>query len=112
MKKKEEIIPEDSNTYMKDSNSNINPNESKEVEVRKFVLKPPFPQNLKYNRKEAQFEEIQKVFKEIHINIPFLDAIKQVPSYGKFLKDLVTQKRKTNVPKKVFLAEQASSIIQ
>ena len=48
----------------------------------------------------------------MHINIPFLDAIQQVPAYAKFLKDLVRMKRKTNVPKKAFLTEQVSSIIQ
>jgi len=41
-----------------------------------------------------------------------LDAIKQVPSYAKFLKDLCTVKRKLNVKKKVFLAEQVSVILQ
>jgi hypothetical protein len=41
-----------------------------------------------------------------------LDAIQQVPSYVKFLKDLVTIKRKTNVPKKAYLTEQVSSILQ
>jgi hypothetical protein len=35
-----------------------------------------------------------------------------VPSYAKFLKDLVTIKRRTNVPKKAFLTEQVSSILQ
>jgi hypothetical protein len=35
-----------------------------------------------------------------------------VPSYAKFLKDLVTVKRKTNVPKKAFMTEQVSSILQ
>jgi hypothetical protein len=35
-----------------------------------------------------------------------------MPSYAKFLKDLVTVKRKTNVPKKVCLIEQVSSILQ
>jgi hypothetical protein len=35
-----------------------------------------------------------------------------VPSYAKFLKDLVTVKRKTNVPKKAYLTEQVSSILQ
>ena len=48
----------------------------------------------------------------MQINIPFLDAIQQVLAYAKFLKDLVTMKRKTNVPKKEFLTEQVSSIIQ
>jgi hypothetical protein len=35
-----------------------------------------------------------------------------VPSYAKFLKDLVTIKRKTNVPKSAYLTEQVSSILQ
>jgi hypothetical protein len=48
----------------------------------------------------------------VQINIPFLDAIQQVPSYVKFLKDLITVKRKTNVPKKVCLTEHVSSILQ
>jgi hypothetical protein len=35
-----------------------------------------------------------------------------MPAYAKFLKDLVTIKRKTNVPKKAYLTEQVSSILQ
>ncbi|XP_023879641.2 uncharacterized protein LOC111992076 [Quercus suber] len=45
-------------------------------------------------------------------SIPFLDAVQQVPAYAKFLKDLVTIKRKKNVLKNAFLIEQVSSIIQ
>jgi hypothetical protein len=41
-----------------------------------------------------------------------LDAIKQIPSYDKILKDLCTVKRKLNVKKKAFLAEQVSTILQ
>jgi hypothetical protein len=58
------------------------------------------------------FAEILEVFKQVQINIPFLEAIQQVPVYAKFLKDLVTIKRKTNVPKKAFLTEQVSFILQ
>ncbi|XP_030497513.2 uncharacterized protein LOC115713165 [Cannabis sativa] len=36
----------------------------------------------------------------------------KIPAYSKFLKDLYTIKRNTNVPKKAFLTEQVSSIIQ
>ncbi|KAM7488802.1 hypothetical protein LguiB_026286 [Lonicera macranthoides] len=79
---------------------------------RTFVPKAPFPHRLKDNKKGTQFEKNLEVFKKVQINIPLLDAIRQVPSYAKFLKDLVTQKRRTNVPKKAFLAKQASSIIQ
>nr|XP_011459774.1 PREDICTED: uncharacterized protein LOC105350087 [Fragaria vesca subsp. vesca] len=79
--------------------------------VRNYVTKAPFPQRLVNPKKGAQFGEILEVFKRVNINIPFLDAIQQVPSYTKFLKDLCTLKRKTNVPKKAFLTEQVSSII-
>ena len=79
---------------------------------RRFVPKAPFPQSLISPQKSAQFGDILEVFKQMQINIPFLDAIQQVPAYAKFLKDLVTMKRKTNVPKKEFLTKQVGSIIQ
>jgi len=53
-----------------------------------------------------------ELFKKVQINIPLLEAIKQVPAYAKFLKDLCTQKRKIQVSKKVFLTENVSSILQ
>ncbi|KAH9780933.1 hypothetical protein KPL71_008264 [Citrus sinensis] len=49
---------------------------------------------------------------EVSVNIPLLDAIKQVPSYAKFLKDICTKKRNIHVQKKVFLTENVSSILQ
>lgn len=52
---------------------------------RTFVPKAPFPHRLKDNRKGTQFEEILEVVKQVQINIPLLDAIKQVPSSAKFL---------------------------
>jgi hypothetical protein len=63
-------------------------------------------------RKINHNSQIFKTFKQVRINIPLLDAIKQVPSYAKFLKDLFTVKRKLNVKKKAFLAEQVSAILQ
>ncbi|XP_077210832.1 uncharacterized protein LOC143846285 [Tasmannia lanceolata] len=56
-------------------------------------------------------DKILNVFKQVQINIPLLDAISQVPTYAKVLKDLCTQKRITNVPKKAFLAANISSIL-
>ncbi|XP_075670221.1 uncharacterized protein LOC142639987 [Castanea sativa] len=73
---------------------------------KRFVPKAPFPQRLISPQKSAQFGDILEVFKQVQINIPFLDAIQQVHAYAKFLKDLVTMKRKKNVPKKAFLTEQ------
>ena len=67
---------------------------------RSFVPMAPYPKRLQAPKKGGKFEDIQEVFKQVQINILFLDAIQQIPSYAKFLKDLITVKRKTNVPKK------------
>jgi hypothetical protein len=76
-----------------------------ETPPRSFIPKAPFPDRLLVPKKGGKFEDILEVFKQVQINIPFLDAIQQVPSYAKFLTDLVTVKRKTNVPKKASLHE-------
>ena len=52
------------------------------------------------------------MLRQVKVNIPLLDMIKQVPTYAKFLKDLCIVKRGLNVDKKVFLTEQVSAIIQ
>ena len=76
---------------------------------KKFVPKAQFPQSLISSQKSAQFGDILEVFKQVQTNILFLDAIQQVPAYAKFLKDLVTMKRKTYVPKNAFLTEKVQS---
>ena len=56
--------------------------------------------------------EIWEVLRQVEVNIPLLDMIKQVPTYAKFLKDLCTVKRGLGIEKKAFLTEQVSAIIQ
>ena len=51
------------------------------------------------------------MFNQVKIIVPLLDAIQQVPSYAKFLKNMCNKKRKTNVPKKVFLATNISKLL-
>ncbi|RVW57916.1 hypothetical protein CK203_113855 [Vitis vinifera] len=50
--------------------------------------------------------EILEVLRQVKVNIPLLDMIKQVPTYAKFLKDLCTVKRGLHVTKNAFLTEQ------
>jgi hypothetical protein len=83
-----------------------------EESPRAFVPKAPYPERLQAPNKGGKLEDILEVFKQVQINILFLDAIQQIPSYSKFLEDLVTVKRKTNVPKKAFMTEQVKAILQ
>ncbi|KAI3806608.1 hypothetical protein L1987_22518 [Smallanthus sonchifolius] len=59
-----------------------------------------------------QKEEMWEVFKQVKVNLPLLEAIKQVPAYAKFLKELCTQKRQQKVPKQVNLTERVSAVLK
>ena len=58
-----------------------------------FKTIPPFPVSSSRSKKEDKEKEILEVFKKVELNIPLLDAIKQIPKYAKFLKELCTPKR-------------------
>ena len=75
-------------------------------------IPPPFPQALKDKKKIINQAEIWEVVRQVKVNIPLLDMIKQVPTYEKFLKDLCTVKRGLGIEKKAFPTEQVSVIIQ
>ena len=80
--------------------------------VEKYKLSPPFPQSLKTKKKAINQVEILEVLRQVKVNIPLLDMIKQVPTYAKFPKDLCTVKKGLNIDKKAFLTEHVSAIIQ
>jgi hypothetical protein len=79
---------------------------------KSFVPKAPYPERLQVPKKGGKSEDILEVFKQVQINIPFLGTIQQVPTYAKFLQDLITVERKMNVPKNAFLTKQVSLILQ
>ena len=53
----------------------------------------PYPHRLRAPKKLNNHYEIYELFKQVKVNISLLDAIKQILSYAKFLKDLCTVKR-------------------
>ena len=78
----------------------------------KHYMPPPFPQALRSKKKASQQADILEVLRQVKVNMPLLDIIKQVPTYAKFLKDLCTIKKGLGIEKKAFLTEQVSAIIQ
>ncbi|XP_062113579.1 uncharacterized protein LOC133824644 [Humulus lupulus] len=62
-----------------------------------FVTPPPFPSRLKKTKKEEVDKEILDTFHKVEVNIPLLDAIKQMSRYAMFLKELCTNKSSINV---------------
>ncbi|XP_073298528.1 uncharacterized protein [Primulina huaijiensis] len=86
-----------------------------EIEVEQpSVFKPtlPYPQRFKKKNLDDQFAKFLEIFKKIHINIPFADALEQMPNYVKFIKDVMSKKRKLQEFETVKLTEECSAILQ
>lgn len=49
---------------------------------------------MKKDKQEEKFKKFLDVFKTLYINVPFVEALVQMPTYTKFLKELLTYKRK------------------
>ncbi|CAN6552365.1 unnamed protein product [Malus baccata var. baccata] len=73
-------------------------NKGKEIPIliNSNVVPPnvPFPRRFMQSKKEEAEKDILETFRKVQVNIPLLDAIKQVPKYAKFLKELCTTKRR------------------
>ena len=75
---------------------------------------PSFPQALAKSRKYEQNKDLYETLRRCEVYIPLLDAIKQVPCYTKFLKELCTIKRKQKLKgcEKVRVGENVYVVIQ
>jgi len=71
----------------------------------------PYPQNPSKKDKERQFARFMDIFKRLQINIPFVEAMEQMPTYAKFMKELLTKKRRFS-EETVELEAGCSAIIQ
>ncbi|KAM1159091.1 hypothetical protein ACFX19_032875 [Malus domestica] len=71
----------------------------------------PYPERLKPKAKDQQLTDFMKTLAKVQINLPLIDAIKNIPSYAKFLKDVCTKKKKLVDSEKVILTEQCSAVL-
>ncbi|XP_050914718.1 uncharacterized protein LOC127129608 [Lathyrus oleraceus] len=78
----------------------------------KPVVKLPFPtRNKKKGQHEKNFEKFLELFKKLEINISLLEALEQMPTYAKFMKDIIS-KRRTTYANPIILTETYSAILQ
>ncbi|GJT22357.1 hypothetical protein Tco_0892294 [Tanacetum coccineum] len=61
---------------------------------------------------EAQYGKFLDVIRAVQINIPLVDVLAGMPNYGKFLKELVSNKHKLESISSAFLSGKSSAIIQ
>ncbi|XP_050875658.1 uncharacterized protein LOC127079297 [Lathyrus oleraceus] len=72
----------------------------------------PFLQRLVKTKIEYHFRKFVEVLKKLYINIPFTEALSQMPSYAKFLKEIISNKRKLEDTNTVVLTKECNTVIQ
>ncbi|XP_030483401.2 uncharacterized protein LOC115699997 [Cannabis sativa] len=75
-------------------------------------IKIPYPQRLHKNKMDKQFSKFLEIFKKLHSNIPFIEALEQMPTYLKFMKDILSKKMKLKEFEMVALTEECSAVLQ
>ena len=80
--------------------------------MQAYTPSVPFPQRLQKAKKEDQFSKFLKIFKKTEINIPFAEAINQMPNYEKFLKEILSKKKKIVEEGVINLTATYSAVIQ
>ncbi|XP_070042842.1 uncharacterized protein [Nicotiana tomentosiformis] len=83
-----------------------------EPEASKHMPALPFPQQLSREKLDKQFEIFLDVLKNVHVNLPFTEVLSQMPTYAKFLKEILMKKRKIEETSVVKLTEHCSAILQ
>ena len=86
--------------------------QKKKEEVRVYVPLVPFPQRLHKSKMDDQFRKFLNMFKKMEVNIPFAGALAQMPHYAKFMKDILSKKRKLDEEGVVSLSATCSAVIQ
>ncbi|XP_073061965.1 uncharacterized protein [Primulina eburnea] len=114
---KQEVIDvegdeKEKNISKKESNDTREKGKSLNSNSNIVINSLPFPQRAKQLQLDNQFSKFLEIFKKLHINIPFAEALAQMPSYAKFLKEILSNKRKLVDFDTVKISEECSAILQ
>ncbi|GJT38710.1 reverse transcriptase domain-containing protein [Tanacetum coccineum] len=61
---------------------------------------------------EAQYGKFLDMIRAVRINVPLVDILAGMPNYGKFLKELISNKHKIEQISAAFLSDESSAMIQ
>ncbi|GKC93105.1 reverse transcriptase domain-containing protein [Tanacetum coccineum] len=89
------------------------PKPVKETPIPKpYKPKIPYPQRLRKEKMEAQYGKFLDMIRVVRINVPLVDVLAEMPNYGRFLKELVSNNHKLKQIPVAFLSDESSSLIQ
>ncbi|XP_076892732.1 uncharacterized protein LOC143544526 [Bidens hawaiensis] len=80
--------------------------------LRVYKPKLPYPGRLQMDRDEEHNSKFLEHLKQLHLNVPFLEALTQMPKYAKFLKNILTNKLKLAEVSSVPVSAGSSAVLQ
>ncbi|GJY93202.1 DNA-directed DNA polymerase [Tanacetum coccineum] len=100
-------------TTQDDKNNDTNKTNEPDAQPSNKIQTPPipFPQRLRKEKEEAQQKKLLENLKQLHINLPFIEALAQMPKYAKFLKGLLTNKARLEEACKITMNERCSAVL-
>ncbi|CAM8929027.1 unnamed protein product [Rhodiola kirilowii] len=81
------------------------------IETPKINAALPFPVPARVPKQHVMDEDVFELFRKVEINIPLLEAIKQIPRYAKFLKELCTNRRRNTRYDQELMSRNVSAVI-
>nr|XP_016505764.1 PREDICTED: uncharacterized protein LOC107823586 [Nicotiana tabacum] len=106
--KKTETPAKKKSKEQKDQSSGV----QKEIEESRHMPALPFPQKMKREKLDKCFGRFLEMLKQLYVNIPFMEVLTQMPAYAKFLKEILSSKRKLEEKIVVKLNAHCSAILQ
>ncbi|GJT25535.1 reverse transcriptase domain-containing protein [Tanacetum coccineum] len=91
-----------------DNNVNVLPKEPLVVELKKPV---GLNDVLANDQPQMTSEHVQPSNEQLHINLPFIESLAQMPKYAKFLKGLLTNKARLEEACNITMNERCSAIL-
>ncbi|XP_071714353.1 uncharacterized protein [Rutidosis leptorrhynchoides] len=76
------------------------------------VTRPvPYPNALRKDKLAAQYKKFQEIMKNVSVNLPITDVLKGMPNYGRFIKELISQRGKYHDETSFFIEEECNKIL-
>ncbi|KAF1892883.1 hypothetical protein Lal_00043240, partial [Lupinus albus] len=111
LKRNKSVLVENENTTRETHANQPSPSAAQQP----FSIPLLFPPKIIPTKKMGNMEELDKdlldTFRKVEVNIPLLDAIKHIPRYAKFLKELCTHKRKLKGNERINMGRNVSAMI-
>ncbi|XP_048227304.1 uncharacterized protein LOC125369335 [Ricinus communis] len=111
----DDIVVQDEPAMKEPEPEKINPmraEDRKKNLVKEYQPPILYPARLRQEKVDQQFGKFLDLFKQLCINLPFVEAILQMPKYAKFLKEILSNKRRLEDLGLVILSEECTAILQ